>query len=389
MTALDRPPDDAAAHVFALAAPMIFDGQRMLAEHAVIVRAPLIEAVVPVHQVGTGITIRALSGTLVPGFIDIQVNGGGGVLFNDEPNVAGIAAIAGAHRAFGTTGLLPTFISDSRERMAQAIAAAHEAVQTIPGVIGIHLEGPFLNAVWAGAHDRSFIRTMDDADLDLISSARAAGLLTLLTLAPETVPPAAIAQLRRAGVVVAAGHTGASVETIGAARDAGLTGFTHLYNAMPPLTARGPGPVGAALADRMAWVGLIVDLHHVSATAVRVAIAAHGFERTMLTTDAMPTVGTDSDGFLLQGRPVRRRHGRLTTEAGRLAGSDLDMATAVRNAVREIGLPLAEALHMASRAPAEFLGLGNVYGRIAPGYRANLVLLDADLRVTATWIDGA
>jgi N-acetylglucosamine-6-phosphate deacetylase len=326
-------------------------------------------------------------GTLAPGFIDTQVNGGGGVLFNEARTVDGIAAIARAHRRFGTTGLLPTFITDTRERMAEAIAAMQGALDAgIPGVLGIHLEGPFLNPDRAGAHDRRWIRPLDAEDIALVASLR--GGVTLLTLAPEIVPPAIIAQFSAAGVVVSAGHTAATAEEIATARKAGLTGVTHLFNAMPPMSARQPGPIGAALADPDMWAGIIADLHHVSPTTLRVALAARGYRRTMLVTDAMPTVGTELREFALQGRHIKRNGGRLTTEEGALAGSDLDMATAVRNIVRELGVPLVEALHMTSRAPAEFLGLGDSYGRIAPGYRASLVLHDDRLHVTHTWIDG-
>ncbi len=211
---------------------------------------------------------------------------------------------------------------------------------------------------------------------------------TLVTLAPEAVPPALVRRLTDAGVVVAAGHTAADVETIRAARAAGLTGFTHLYNAMPPLAGRAPGPVGAALDDPECYASLIVDLHHVSATSLRVALAAKGWERMMLVSDAMPTVGSGSAGFQLGGQTVTLADGRLTTADGTLAGSNLDMATAVRNAVNELGLPLEAALQMASRIPAAFMGLDDRFGRIAPGFCADLVLLDDDLAVTCTWIGG-
>jgi N-acetylglucosamine-6-phosphate deacetylase len=197
-----------------------------------------------------------------------------------------------------------------------------------------------------------------------------------------------IKRMTSAGVIVSAGHTRADIGTIATARGAGLTGFTHLFNAMPPLAGRDPGPVGAALDDPDCYVGLIVDLFHVSPVSLRVAIAAKGWKRMMLVTDAMPSVGSNLTGFTIHGRKVSRENGRLTTDDGTIAGSDLDMATAVRNAVGELGLPIEAALHMASRAPAMFLGLDHELGRIAPGYRASLVLLDDDLKVVETWIDG-
>ena len=201
-------------------------------------------------------------------------------------------------------------------------------------------------------------------------------------------PPETIARLVQAGCILSAGHTAATYEQVVAARKAGLTGFTHLYNAMPPLAGRAPGPVGAALEDPEAWASMIVDLIHVSAPSLRVAIAARGYERTIITTDAMPTLGADDDSFILHGKTIALKDGKLTAPDGSLAGAHIDMATSVRNAVAHLGLPLEAGLHMASRAPAEFLGLGGELGRIAPGYRASLVLLDDDLGVTDTWIDG-
>ncbi len=372
----------------ALIGARIFDGEGFRDDHAVILDGPRIAAVVPAADVPAAVRRDRLDGLLAPGFIDVQVNGGGGVLFNDARTPEGIAAIGRAHRAYGTTGYLPAFITDTRERMAEAIAAARAAIEAgVPGVLGIHLEGPFLNPARAGAHDRAMVRPWDEADLARLASLGQG--VTLLTLAPEVVPPDAIARLRAAGVIIAAGHTEATPDVIAEARAAGLTGFTHLFNAMPPLAGRAPGPVGAALADRDAFASIIADLHHVAPVALRAALAARGPARTLLVTDAMPTVGTDRDTFSLQGRPIRRRGGRLETEEGRLAGSDLDMATAVRNATGALGLPLAVALQMASRVPAAFLGIARDYGRIAPGSRTSLVLLDDTLRATRTWIDGS
>ena len=371
----------------ALIGARLFDGTHLIDDRAVIVDGPAIAAVVPAGDLPTGVWRRAVDGLIAPGYVDCQVNGGGGVLFNDQRNVEGIAAIGAAHRRFGTTGFLPTFITDQPHRMAEAIAATVAAIAAgVPGLLGIHLEGPFINPQRNGAHDRRFVRSMDEDDVALLTAFGSGRML--VTLAPERVPAANIERLTRAGVVVSAGHTAADGQTIAAARAAGLTGFTHLFNAMPPLAGRAPGPVGAALTDPDCWCSIIVDLCHVSATSLRAAIAAKGWHRMMLVTDAMSPVGTDDAAFALLGRTVTRTGGRLTTADGVLAGSDLDMATAVRNAVHHLGLSLEAALHMASRAPAEFLGLGHHIGRIAPGYRANLVLLDAGLNVVDTWIDG-
>ena len=371
----------------ALTGARIFDGERIVDDAAVLVEDGRIAGVVAAAAVPAGAERRPCRGLIAPGFIDCQVNGGGGVLFNDSPTVEAIAAIGAAHRRFGTTGFLPTFISDEPGRMGEAVAAAAAAIAAgVPGVLGIHLEGPFINPARPGVHAERFIRPIDEADVAMIAGFRAGRIV--VTLAPEVVPAATIARLVAAGAVVAAGHTLADAATVAAARAAGLTGFTHLYNAMPPLAARAPGPVGAALADPEAWASLIVDLRHVAAESLKVAIAARGWQRTLLVTDAMPPVGTDQRRFTLQGRIIARRDGRLTADDGTLAGADLDMATAVGNAVRHLGLPLTAALHMAAGAPAAFLGLDHDLGRIAAGYRANLVLLDDNPTVQETWIDG-
>lgn len=371
----------------ALTGARIFDGTRLRDGDAVLIADGRVVDVVADSDVPADAERREIAGLLAPGFIDVQVNGGGGVLFNDVRTVAGIAAIGAAHRRYGTTGFLPTQITDTPEAMAEAVAAVDAALEAgVPGLLGIHLEGPFLNPERKGVHQPAYMRDVEDSDIALITAARRGK--TLVTLAPEMVSTQTIARLASAGVILSAGHTKASYETIQAARAAGLTGFTHLFNAMPPMGGREPGPVGAALDDPDAWCGLIVDLFHVSAPSLRVALAARGWHRMMLITDAMSSVGSDLQSFDLHGQTVTRDNGRLTTAEGTIAGSDLDMATAVRNTMTALGLPLEAALQMASRAPAEFLGLGGELGQIAPGYKADLVLLDDDLSVVDTWIDG-
>ena len=343
-------------------------------------------------EVGARVTadrrIDLEGGYLLPGFIDTQVNGGGGALFNDAPTVEAIATIGAAHRAYGTTGFLPTLISDDLATVAQAIAAVDAAIEAgVPGVLGIHIEGPFLSEKRKGVHDASKFRTLDDASIDLLASARCGR--TLVTLAPETTTPQMIARLAAAGVTVAAGHTNATYDVLTGALEAGVTGFTHLFNAMSPLTSREPGAVGAALESQEAWCGIIADGRHIHPAVLRIAFAAKRRDRFMLVTDAMPSVGMADKRFTIQGRPIRVVDGVCVDENGTLAGSDLDMAGAVANAVRMAGLPLEEAARMASAYPAAFLGLGEGYGRIAVGARADLVLLDAGLKAVRTWIGGS
>lgn len=324
---------------------------------------------------------------LLPGFIDCQVNGGGGVLFNDAPTVEGIRAIARAHRRFGTTGLLPTLISDEREVMARAIAAVDTAVaEAVPGVLGIHVEGPFLAPDRKGVHDAGRFRIPDAEDVALVGSLTHG--VTLLTLAPDRVALDTIRDFIARGVIVAAGHTAADYATARAALDVGVRGFTHLFNAMSPFTSRAPGTVGAALEDADSWCGLIVDGHHVHPASLRVAIAAKPRGKMFLVTDAMPPVGSDRPDFVLNGETISVHDGKCQTADGTLAGSALDMATAVRHCVTLLGLPLAEAARMASTYPADFLGLSRTHGRIAVGRRADFTVMDEDYRVRETWIGG-
>ncbi len=325
---------------------------------------------------------------LLPGFFDTQVNGGAGLLFNDAPTVDTIRTIGAAHRKFGTTGFLPTLISDDLEVVRRAIAAVDQAIdEGVPGVRGIHIEGPFLNARRKGVHDASKFLTLDESSLGLLTSLKRGK--TLVTIAPEKTRPEIIHALRDAGVTIAAGHTNASYQCTKAALQNGLTGFTHLFNAMSPLTSREPGAVGAALEDQTAWAGVIVDGRHVDPVVLKIALKCRPLDRFMLVTDAMPSVGmSGSKTFMLQGRMITVEDGVCVDAHGTLAGSDLDMAGAVRNAVSLLGLTLADAAGMASASPAAFMGLSDEIGRIAPGMSADVVAVTDDIQVIETWIAG-
>lgn len=352
-----------------------------------LVRDSRIEAIVGATQIlAADRVIDLQGGTLAPGFIDAQVNGGGGVLFNDDPSVASIATIAQAHRKFGTTGFLPTLISDDLAVVERGIAAVREAIAAqVPGVLGIHIEGPFLAPEKRGVHDAGKLRTLDAQALEILTTAH--GGVTLVTLAPEKTTPGNIRALTEAGVIVSAGHTNATFAELQPAFAGGLRGFTHLFNAMSGLGSREPGAVGAALANQDCWCGLIVDGHHVHAETLKIALRAKRHDRFLLVTDAMPSVGADARSFQIQGRRITVSGDRIVDDEGRLAGAHLDMASAVRNAVTLLGLDLATALRMASAHPAAFLRLED-RGRIAPGQRADLVLLDERLEVQGTWIGG-
>ena len=383
---------DAAPRRHLLTNARVFTGEHILDDHALLVEGGRILDVVPAGAIPGGIRLDERH-LLAPGLIDVQVNGGGGVLFNDTPTLEGALAIAAAHRRLGTTLLLPTVITDTPEIMAAAAEAAAQAA-AIPGsgVRGIHLEGPFFNPERAGVHPCHLFRAPDARDLDALCAlpARFApfGGRVILTLAPEQVPLEAIARLAAAGVRVCGGHSAASLECCEAALRAGMTGFTHLFNAMPPLVSRAPGIALAAITDPTSYCGIIADGIHVHPAMLRLALATKAADRIMLVSDAMPSAGTALTEFMVQGRRVLRRDGRLQTEDGVLAGADLDLAQAVRQAVALLGVSTEAALRMASLIPARFLGLDDRLGRLAPGFEADMVLFDESLHVQASWVGG-
>jgi N-acetylglucosamine-6-phosphate deacetylase len=366
-----------------VAAAYVFDGEAVHRDAAVVLRDAAIVAVVPRAELPRGIAVRDLADAwLAPGFIDLQVNGGGDLLFNDAPTPDGIGRIGAAHRTFGTTGFLPTLISDTRQKMAAALDAVEAATQ--PSVLGIHLEGPFLAPDKRGVHDVGMLRQPSPEDRKRLTAARRGAVL--VTLAPEQVPPGFIAALAQAGVRVALGHSMATYEETRAAMAEGLTGFTHLFNAMRPMASRDPGPIAAAL-ETNAWFGMIVDGVHVDPAMLRLAL--RGAAQPMLVTDAMPPVGGRRADFTLYGEPIGVRNGRCTRADGTLAGAFLDMASAVRNCVKLLAVPLTDALRFASLNPAQFLGLGRKLGRLAPGYRADMVAFDeGTIGVIETWVAG-
>lgn len=371
----------------ALLADRVFDGESFHNGVAVLVDGAQVSGLCAAGAVPAGYAVvRLTGGLLAPGFIDAQVNGGGGVLFNETPTLAGVRAIAAAHRRFGTVGLMPTVITDAPRVISDAIAAVEQAAaERVPGVLGIHVEGPFLDVERKGAHVARFIREMTEADVVQLTSARCR---LLLTLAPNKVPADWVRRLAVAGVLVNLGHAEASYDETMTALAAGACGFTHLFNAMSQMAGREPAMVGAALAHEPSFAGLIADGFHVHEAALQVAYRAKGARRLVLVTDAMPSAAGGPAEFELQGRKARRQGGRLTLDDGTLAGSDLSMDQAVRYCVNTLRWPLGDVLRMASRTPAEALRVHSLLGRIAPGYLASLVHLSDDLQVQQTWIEG-
>jgi N-acetylglucosamine-6-phosphate deacetylase len=365
----------------------IFDGERLHDDCALVVEGASIGALTCFEdRPRGGQAIDLGGGILAPGFIDWQVNGGGGVLFNAEPTVEGIAAIAGAHRRAGVTGFLPTVVTDAPRVLIEALAAAREAQSRVHGVLGIHVEGPYIDLRRKGVHPAEFIRPMLEEDADALIGARAG--VMVVTLAPASVPLERIARLARAGIVVSLGHSEASTEEAQAAFDAGASAVTHLYNAMSQLSSRAPGVVGAALADPRIVCGLIADGEHAHPAAYGAAIAAKGARGIALISDAMSPAAGGPDVFELQGRRINRVGRKLVTEDGTLAGAAITMRDAVDYVAHTLKIPLAEALMMATLTPARLVGLDDRIGRLAPGHRADLVHLTDVLEVAEVWVSG-
>jgi N-acetylglucosamine-6-phosphate deacetylase len=382
------PHDATPEQTLAIETSRLFDGERLTGPRRVEVRDGRVAAVLDAgRSMETDSTVRLPPDViLAPGFIDIQVNGGGDALLNDEPTVDCVRRIAQAHRRFGTTGLLPTLITDHPDKLRQLAAVAAGAM-TVPGVLGFHLEGPHLSLSRKGIHPPQFIRPMTEEDRVLLTQFASHGR-SLVTLAPELCPGEVIQSLARAGLRVSAGHSEAAAGQITTAAERGLTCVTHLFNAMSQMTAREPGVVGAALADDRLFAGIIPDGICVSPMNLKTAYRAMGRDRLIIITDAMPTAGGNRSFFHLQGRKITLHDGRLTDDAGTLAGAHLTMNEAVRNAVAMMGASLEDALTMASLTPARCLGLGDELGRIAPDYRADLVAIDGAFDVQGTWIAG-
>lgn len=375
----------------AITGARIFDGDLWHDGSALLIEDGKVAAIAALRDVPAGARIVPMDGlSLVPGFIDIQVNGGGGVLLNEQPDVEGIRTICAAHARFGTTALLPTLITDSREVTATTIAAGLAAREArVPGFLGLHLEGPHLSVARKGAHDPAFIRPMEQADLDRIIAARRGLDVLLTTLAPENATNDQIGALHAAGVTVSLGHSDSGYETAAAAVEAGARMMTHLFNAMSQLGNREPGMVGAALDLGHLNAGLIADGYHVHPVSIGAALRAkRGPGRIFLVTDAMSPIGTDMTSFFLNGREIFRERGRLTLADGTLAGADIDMASCVRYMRDTVGVELEEALRMASLYPAEAIGMTGRKGRLTHGHDADFAVIDGGVNVVATWIGG-
>lgn len=366
-------------------ADAVFDGTHLHPGKALIVHDDTVAEQVagPAEHIALG------AGYLVPGYVDLQVNGGGGVLLNDAPTVEGIETICAAHARLGTAHLLATLITDGPDVTTRAVEAALSASGRITGFAGLHLEGPHLSLARKGAHDGALVRPMTEADLTLYTKAAELLPTLKLTVAPEMVTPEQISQLTRAGALVSLGHSDATFAQCTAAIEAGARCVTHLFNAMSQMQGRAPGLVGAALQEGRVAAGLIADGHHVSVAAMQIALRAkQGPGPVFLVSDAMAVAGTQQTGFALNGRDITRRDGRLTLDDGTLAGADLSLSQALRVIHRQVGVPLDAAFAMATSQPAGVIGQDSRIGHLRPGAQADFVWLAPDLTLQGVWRAG-
>jgi len=367
----------------------IFDGESFVQGQCVKIHGGRIEAVLSEDDVPNGIPVEDLNGQLlVPGFVDVQVNGGGGVMFNDEQSVTALATIAAGHRKFGTTTLMPTLITDTFDVMANAATAIKQAIaEGTLGIRGVHFEGPYFSMARRGVHAEELVRSVDEGALELFTQEGLGAVV--VTLAPEVVPAEFISSMNKAGIRVCAGHTSATFDQASAGFEAGISGVTHIYNAMPPMMNREPGVIGAAYANQEIYCGLIVDGHHLHHSVAKSVLQSKTTQKIMLVTDAMATVGSDKSSFNLYGTEIFSVNGRLATAEGQLAGSDLNMMDAVRLTRDELGVDFGEAIRMASLYPAMYLGLDEAIGRVKAGFDADFALIDENTdKVVRTWIKG-
>lgn len=369
----------------------VFDGERQHDDHALIVRGAYIQGIIPNEDVPNDTeTINLDGGTLAPGFVDLQVNGGDGIMFNDDPSVATLRRMAGAHARLGATSILPTLITDTPDRTRMAIAAARQAIdEKIPGVVGLHLEGPHLSIARKGAHDPGLIRPMNANDLAVLVDAAEHLPCLKVTVAPEVVTPEQICALHDAGAIVSLGHTDATFDTCMRASEAGASCVTHLFNAMSQIGNREPGVVGAALRLGALSAGLIADGIHVHPQNIAIALQAKtGPGEMFLVSDSMATAGSDITGFKLNGRPIRRSKGYLTLEDGTLAGADLDLTTAIKVLTEDVGHSFNDALRMSTSSPAKVIQQSHSVGRLAAGMPADMILLSETIELVDVWRAG-
>ena len=371
----------------ALIGAQLFSGKEFFDNRALLIDGENIIDVINEHEIPNNFEIHKLNGGILsPGFIDLQVNGGGGKLFNNSPDKESLNAIIEAHQHFGTTSIMPTVISDSLNVLKRCATTISEEIESNKSLLGVHIEGPFFNVKYRGVHQKQYINTINSDYLNLFESLQ--DFPVMLTLAPECISTKQLKHLKSLGFKILAGHTDASYDQLEEAIKYGLDGFTHLFNAMGQISAREPGVVGSALTFDNTTASIIVDLHHVHPSLIQMAYKQKPQGKLFFVSDSMATIHHGEPSFELYDEVVSESNGRIINSEGKLAGSSITQIDAIKNAYQSCNIPLNEALAMASRYPAEYLGVANYLGSLKSGYRADLTHFSLDFQVQNVWVAG-
>jgi len=371
----------------ALIGAQLFSGKEFFDNRALLIDGENIIDVINEHDIPNNFEIQKLNGGILsPGFIDLQVNGGGGKLFNNSPDKESLNAIIEAHQHFGTTSIMPTVISDSLNVLKRCATTISEEIESNKSLLGVHIEGPFFNVKYRGVHQKQYINTINSDYLNLFESLQ--DFPVMLTLAPECISTKQLKHLKSLGFKILAGHTDASYDQLEEAIKYGLDGFTHLFNAMGQISAREPGVVGSALTFDNTTASIIVDLHHVHPSLIQMVYKQKPQGKLFFVSDSMATIHHGEPSFELYDEVVSESNGRIINSEGKLAGSSITQIDAIKNAYQSCNIPLNEALAMASRYPAEYLGVANYLGSLESGYRADLTHFSLDFQVQNVWVAG-
>ena len=371
----------------ALIGAQLFSGKEFFDNRALLIDGENIIDIINEHNIPNNFETQKLNGGILsPGFIDLQVNGGGGKLFNNSPDKQSLNTIIEAHQHFGTTSIMPTVISDSLNVLKRCTTIISEVIENNKSLLGVHIEGPFFNVKYRGVHQKQYINTINSDYLNLFESLK--DFPVMLTLAPECISTKQLKHLKSLGFKILAGHTDASYDQLEEAIKYGLDGFTHLFNAMGQISAREPGVVGSALAFDNAAASIIVDLHHVHPSLIQMAYKQKPQGKLFFVSDSMATIHHGEPSFELYDEVVSESNGRIINSEGKLAGSSITQIDAIKNAYQSCNIPLNDAIAMVTRYPAEYLGVANYLGSLKSGYRADLTHFDLDFQVHNVWVAG-
>jgi len=371
----------------AITGSKLFNGIDFIEHKALLIEDQHIAGIVNKDAIPTDFQVKKLEGGILsPGFIDLQVNGGGGKLFNNSPDKESLNTIISAHQYFGTTSIMPTVISDSLNILQKCTDTISNEIDNNHSLLGIHIEGPFFNVKYRGVHQKQYINTINASYLNLFETLDK--FPVMLTLAPECISIKQLKHLNSLGFKILAGHTDANYDQLEEAVKYGLDGFTHLFNAMGQISAREPGVVGSAFDFDETSASIIVDLHHVHPSLINLSFKQKPKGKLFFVSDSMATINHGEPSFELYDEVVSESNGRIINSEGKLAGSSITQIDAIKNAYQKCSIPLESAISMATLYPAEYLGVSDYIGQLKKGYRADLAHFNSNFHVQNVWLAG-